>query len=556
MKYKGLIKMSLRKSRQKPEATDNNIKNKINKILDEVTQISKDSRQFDSYYIEKAEELRSIEEDFFPIIAKRFQKSSHKEREELLLFFKYFKGVEHIKFLQEFIRREPFLPRTGLVILEVLNKGDAILEDGLASSLLDLDHLAQTIKQWILDNKSIEQGGKNEDFFNEFMKKDENEQEGIIHQLIEETGKSISSFVIKIIEKNEKQGMLVLNFITSYCGPDSLMILEDIYTRTNKKEISKLIKKTAHSLNQRGFSVSLPSTGQNQEPVFKTITLPEPRAVISSFDPEGYRLLFMIKPLNTHEYKIFNILINDFNGVNEVEVIHLFRKECQQFIDKLFSSEKTEFMEIPPDAAAFLVEEACKTTIEKSSIVTANISQWRTMFADLIGVRRQPLIYDYINKEEILSSENNIINAENFINQTDIAIWFIVSKEAKEYWMKMTNIIYSTLILNDIQKKERVAGLIKDTVRDFFDETRRKVYKRRLEEISFYLLKKDQMETAKIALSIANSLSAPDLLPENNKFCLAFVKRGFDFFQSQYHKDQTQEQSSLITKINNRSHFV
>ncbi len=548
--------MSSHKSRQKPEKTISNSKNKINIILDQIIEQSKNLQQLDSFFRDKTEEMCEIDKNFFPIVAKRFQRADHKDREILLQMFKHYQGIEHIKFLQEFIKRETFLPRTGITILEVLNKSDAILEEGMASRLLDFDHLAQRIKNWLLDGLSGEGQDIAESLVEEFTKRSENEKEGLIHQLIEDEGVNFSAFIIKIVERDGDEARIILKFVTDYSEVDSVKILEKVYQQTGMKEISKIIKKLTHSLKQKGLEVPVtlgaePQTGS----VFKTVSLPEPSAVISSVDPEGFRLIFMVKPVTTYEFKVFNIITNDMKGIHEIEVINAFRKECQHFVDKLFSSEKTDFLEIPPESAAFLVEEACRITQENNNIISANISQWKTMFSDLIAAKKGPMIYGCLNKEKIASKEYLLSQMEDLLNKTDIALWFVISKEAKEQWMKMTNILYSPLVLSDVQKQERISEFHRNTVTLFFDKSRIKVYKRRLEEIAFFLYKKGKTDLAETALSAACSLGDPEIRPESDLFCSCLIKKGFEIIKSTY-KNTGEKQNGLIAGPSNLSQLM
>ena len=200
----------------------------------------------------------------------------------------------------------------------------------------------------------------------------------------------------------------------------------------------------------------------------------------------------------------------------------------------------------------FLVEEACKRTEDQGSIVSANISQWRKSFSDKIGAKRHPAIYDYFNEDEIKSGGCLPGKEEELFEQTDIVFWFIVSEEAKEKWMKMTRILYSPLVLSDVQKKERVHELQVETAREFFNEERKKVYKRRLEELSYFMYRKGQGERAGIALSVACSLVLPDMRPENNQFCMEMVKKGFKYFESTY-RGAGGKQGSLIVDPNDIS---
>jgi hypothetical protein len=451
----------------------------------------------------------------------------------------HFKGVEHIKLLQEFIHRESFLPRTGLIILELFNKSDAILEEGLARRLFELDNLTQRIKLAIIDSNLKDL------LVNEFINRDDNEKEGIIYQLIEEIGTKVSSFIIKIIEIDEKAAENVLRSIPLFPSVDSFMILEYIYKKTKRKDIAKITKKSVHLLKQKGVEVAFNLSKEKEESVLKKISLPEPRAFISTIDPEGYRLIFLVKPITTYETKIFNIMINDIKGVHNIEVINSFRKEAQLFIEKILSEEKAEFLETQPDNAAFLIEEAIKISEEQGKVLSANILQWRNIFSDFIGARTRPLIYEFLNGNKIQTQSDLARKVDDLFEREDIIFWFIISDVAKENWVKMTNILNSPLVLSDIQKEERIHGVIVDTVRQFFNEKRRKVFKRRLEELSYFLYTKAQEEKAAIALYVGNSMVSLEMRPEDNRFCMSMIKKGYEFLESSS-KEVDEKPRSLI----------
>lgn len=523
---KELSNMSLHKSRKKSKGIGLDSKNKINNILEETIKESVNKPQLESFYINNAEKIKLIEQDYFPFVARRFQKSNPQEKEVLIKLMMHFKGVEHLKLLQEFINRESFLPRTGLVILELFNKSDAILEEGLARRLFELDNLTQRIKLAIIDSNL------GDPIVNEFINRDDNEKEGIIYQLIEEIGTKVSSFIIKVIEIDEKAAENVLRSIPLFPSVDSFMILEYIYKKTKRKDIAKITKKSVHLLKQKGVEVAFNLSKEKEGSVLKKISLPEPRAFISTIDPEGYRLIFIVKPITTYETKIFNIMINDIKGVHNIEVFNSFRKESQLFIEKLLSEEKAEFLETQPDNAAFLIEEAIKISEEQGEVLSANILQWRKIFSDLIGARTQPLIYECLNGNKIQTQSVLARKVDELFEREDIIFWFIISEVAKGNWIKMTNILNSPLVLSDIQKEERIHGVIVDTVRQFFNEKRRKIFKRRLEELSYFLYTKAQEEKAAIALYIANSMVSLEMRPEDNQFCMSMIKKGYEFLKS------------------------
>jgi len=531
--------MATRKTKKQAPATDSETLIKINGILDALIAEASSSRQFDSFYAAKARDIREADPDYFPALAKRFLKSSHREKEVLLNLLRHFKGVEHIKFLQDFIRREPFLPSTGLMILELFNKSDAMIEPGIASRLLDLDSLTQRIKHALL------QGALDAALIAEFFKRDDNEKEGILTQLLEETGMKFSLFIVRAIEADEPQGMRVVHFVTRSFDEASFKMLNDVFSRTGNKEIAKVMKKAAHSLRQKGIALDLPADKEQQDAVFKKAVLPDARAS-GSIDAEGTRIIFMIKPVTIYETKIFNIMTSDRKGVHDIEVINSLRRETRVFINRLMADKKIEFLETGVENAAFLVEEACRFTEAQGGIVSGNIVQWRTAFAEILGAQQQPLIYDILTPDTTIDLNSLADRGRELIEATRLPYWFVVTPEARDSWMKLTNILYSPLVLDDTQKRERVNECISETAAQFFTPQRCGIFKRRLEEFAWFFYSKDRQELAKTALAVAHALIAADLRPAENRFCREIIRSGFLFFETAYKKSAPGAQGSLL----------
>ncbi len=520
--------MASKKSRKTQQKTDKDFNTSVYQILEEVLRASLQEEQLDSYYSNKTKEMLEITEACFSTIAKRFQKANQKEKEILLKLMKHLKGIEHIQFLQDFVRKEMFLPRTGHAIFELFTKSDAIIEEGLASRLLDLDNLTQRIKQAIT-------GGKIDTvLIKDFTSRDMLEREGIIHQLIDESDVQCSAFIVKVLEFDEKKGWEAIGYVIQLNTIESFYILEAIYDQNNGKEIEKILKKKAHALKQKGIKIDFDVKKEKKTSVLKKVTLPDPRAFISRIDAEGYRLIFLIKPVTAYETKIFNIVTNDMKGLQKLEVTNAFRKETQLFIEKLLADTRAEFIETKPENAVFLVEEACRITEEQGSEVNATIEQMKKLFSDVIALRKQAYIYDVLDEEAVLQQQERASNVEELFDDSDIVFWFVLSDIAKEHWEKLSNAAYSPLVLSDIQKQERVQQLHVETAQQFFTEQRRRIFKRRLEELAFFHYSKGRKEEAEQALYAGCSLTSPDFLAEKNNFCMEMITRGFNFFESKY----------------------
>jgi len=502
---------------------------KINSILDEVVAAASKGSQLDSFYEQKVAEIRALDDSFLPV-SKRFTKAEPREKEILVQFLRYWQGLEHIQFLQEFINREVFWPRIGTMILDLFNKCDAMVQPGMASMLLELDALAQRLKQHATnrdaaDDQAVQQS------IEEFTKRNEREKEGILIQLVEEVGEEQVPLLLAICEKDPAWALKTAALIGSLNTASSLEILKRLYEKTEQKDILKIIKKTIHALRQKGVDVTDYEPQAPEEAVFKKITLPEARAFVSSIDGVGDRIVFMIKPVSAHESRVFEIFMSDTSGIRDISSVSIIRKEAEQFIDKLTREEKVMFVETTPGNACFLVEEAYRINEQGGTVVAGSIAQWRSVFSDTPGQNTQPIIYECLDAAAIGNQQSLLSKAEKLFKRVEILVWFIESDEAKAGWMKVKQIKNSPLVLSQVQIEERVREQYRETAQAYFNGKVRALFKRRLEELAYLYNRQGQDEEARLALCAALSLTS-DIPPGNNPFCLSLIKESFKFFES------------------------
>jgi hypothetical protein len=502
---------------------------KINAILDEVVAAASKESQLDSFYEQKIAEIRALA-DCFSLVSRRFTKADPREKEILVQFLRYWQGLEHIQFLQEFINREVFWPRIGTMILDLFNKCDAMVQPGMASMLLELDALAQRLKQHATNRDAVDDPAVQRSI-EEFTKRSEREKEGILIQLVEEVGEEQVPLLLAICEKDPAWALKTAALIGSLNTASSLEILKRLYEKTEQKDILKIIKKTIHALRQKGVEVSEYELQATEEAVFKKITLPDARAFVSSIDGVGDRIVFMIKPVSAHESRVFEIFMSDTSGIRDISGVSIIRKEAEQFIEKLTGEEKVMFVETTPGNACFLVEEAYRINEQAGTVVAGSIAQWRSVFSDTPGQNTLPIIYECLDAAAMENQQTLLSKAEKLFKRVEILVWFIESDEAKEGWMKIKQIKNSPLVLSQVQIEERVREQYRETAQAYFSGKTRALFKRRLEEVAYLYNRQGQDEEARLALCAAIALTS-DIPPGNNPFCLSLIKESFKFFES------------------------
>jgi len=518
--------MSLIKGAEHKLSISKDSESRILSMIDKAVAEARKETQFDSFYQKTAEALKAEDENCVPTITRRILRADYRQKEILLQILKYFKGVEHIGFLQDILSREIITARMGRIILDIFNKSDMMLEPGIASRLLDLDALSQKI------NYSVLSGSVEDSDIQTFISRPSTEQAGIMVELIEDTGPKCGIFLARLLQASRAVGHAMLKLAVPEPTMQSYQLLEQLYEKTGDKEIQRIAKKIAHTLKQQGIDLEVAPQKQHQNAIFKTAELPEPRAFATMIDAEGFRLIFMLKSISQHEIKIFNIMLSEEKGIADIEAIASLRRESQQLIKNLFSDKKIEFTEIPADKAAYLVMEALTLSEKQGGIISPNMVQWKTLFSNLLPVASMPAIYEIFNETDIQAAGKLKDQSTVLLEVNEIPYWFIATDSGRDMWARLRQPTDNALPVMDIQTEDNDNELVKETANQFFTTARLQTFRRRLEELAYIFYLKGNSENAKIAFAQAIELTTPGLVPLENVFCSSLIRKGIAYFKS------------------------
>jgi len=496
----------------------------LNAFFDELCAEARASAQSELFYSQKASQLQDISPECIPALTRRLQKAVWAEQDVLVQLLAQFKGVEHVSFLQEFVGREAFMPKTGMKILDIFNKSDVIIDSDVAGRLLDYDNLTQHIIQ------ALTTGAVDDQLVDKFLSCGSKERDGILAQIFEDYGLHSASFLARVVACDKKVGTRILGLLEAYGDEKGFQIMEAMYAQDGRKDILKRMKKIARALGQKGIAVSLPETDAQSGPVFQSAALAASRAFASTIDAEGYRLLFIVKPVSTYESKIFHFITSDSTGINTLDVFASYRGETSQLIKKLFNDAKSDFREIDTACCVALAMEALEISRAKDRIVPATISQFEALFADDIQKKAAPAIYTIFSADEIAAFDPASDTA-TLVDTMELAFWYIVTPEGKASWETFARFDAGSKNSSDEERQNQIGVWVAEELAGFFTPERKHAFKRRLEEFSAIFHSKGYVDQARASLCAAISLVAPEHDPLKDPFCKKIIDRAFEIFQ-------------------------
>ena len=118
----------------------------------------------------------------------------------------------------------------------------------------------------------------------------------------------------------------------------------------------------------------------------------------------------------------------------------------------------------------------------------------------------------------------------------------------KGYLEQIEDARTSPLVLNQVQKEQRLATIVRDAVKSLCAGESGKAFKQRMEDTALYFAETHRMEQAKLALAVAQQVGEGDPGPLDISFLTGLMQKSFAFYMSQQKAQKEEAQSSLIIK--------
>jgi hypothetical protein len=102
------------------------------------------------------------------------------------------------------------------------------------------------------------------------------------------------------------------------------------------------------------------------------------------------------------------------------------------------------------------------------------------------------------------------------------------------------------LVLNQVQKEERLAGIVRDAVKAFCAGEIGAVLQRRMEDMALYFLETGREHAARLSLAVAIQIGTGDPGPLDISFLTGLVQKSFGFYLSQQKNKEPDEPSFIV----------
>jgi hypothetical protein len=97
--------------------------------------------------------------------------------------------------------------------------------------------------------------------------------------------------------------------------------------------------------------------------------------------------------------------------------------------------------------------------------------------------------------------------SRRLLEEPELRYWVITDEWVQDCLAALHEAQSSPLILNQVQKEERLAAVVRDAVKTLCAGDRGRAFKRRMEDMALYFAKTERSEKARLALAVAQQVA-------------------------------------------------
>jgi len=374
--------------------------------------------------------------------------------------------------------------------------------------------------------------------------------EQIIHEI--ETAQSQKLTAEEILKKTseylKQEPCLTIHVIEALARiptPETAQLLMGMMDKMDEKQVIKSIKRTLYKLKQKG--VKWEEKAPKDEPVLKPPKPAEPKGYLGSIDATGSRMIVIGKPQPLRGLLVIFSIVNDLEGIQEFNLKEFSKKSFNEFMKDSLASAEFPIVTAPGAYCIHLLKEAASLTQSLSKPLPQGYHDVERECKDITWDYPAPLIYQYIKEDEIKDSAYLLKDSINLHTIIPFSYWHIEAQEVEKYAARITETQQSKIVLRPDQKEARLNAIYRDALEELFTEEKRFLWKRRLEEVAYVLIKTGKEDEARASLSAAIDLNNPFSAIEPNPFIWnLLLKSIYILIEEDHEKHEEEKKTSLI----------
>jgi hypothetical protein len=326
----------------------------------------------------------------------------------------------------------------------------------------------------------------------------------------------------------------------------SARLLQALLDSASDKRVVKGIKRSLYRLDQQGVSIEPVGKTSQGPSILRPLAEEQTKGLISAVDAEGGQVLFLTLSRKPKGLYLLQGIVSDTRGLMEFNRVETTKRGFREFYQSIREPGQLPIVEVDPGYCRFRLEEAVQLNESRGEPPpVAYLSAKRDL--QRLEKSETPPVFLSLNEKKIHANPRFLKNSADLFETDLFSSWFLPREEMQKYADLIAEAEESRLVLNPAQKEARLQETYRKALAELFPEERRQLYRRRLEEMAYVLLKDGREDNAKAALAASIDLRSILTSLEPNPFLLNLLIRSIYVIMAQ-EMEKKKTEPSLIVK--------
>jgi hypothetical protein len=372
-------------------------------------------------------------------------------------------------------------------------------------------------------------------------------------EVLEQAGLTFDNASVALLPRLEEQlgkgahtDLAIVFALGKIADPPAVSMLLRIEKKASDKNLKKEIRRSLFKLSQKGLTIAEDKSGEEKPPVPALARTSDIEAYMSAVDGAGGRLVWIVKPQPGHGLQTIQGMINDRQGLQRLGGAHVRRKELRNMAQEIKKQHGITMVAVPWEYADSMLYESFEKAKAAGRSGLENFHELRSMVGTGKPKAQEHPVYRRLRSEDARQGAWRELS-RRLLDEPELRFWILDEDWLAPFLGQLQEAQTSRLVLNPMQKEERLAGIVRDTVKTLCAGEAGKIMQRRLEDMAFYLLETARIEHANLALAVAAQIKDGDPGPLDVSFLTGLAQKSFAFYLSQQ-KSKAEEEPSFIVK--------
>jgi hypothetical protein len=244
---------------------------------------------------------------------------------------------------------------------------------------------------------------------------------------------------------------------------------------------------------------------------------------------------------------VIQAMLHDREGLLRFGGMHIRRKELRKMADEIKQQHGVTMIPVPWMYADQVVYQGYEKAKARGQSGLEHFHEIRSSVATGKPKEISHPIYERLDPTGVRDGAWRE-QSRRLLDEPELRYWILTDEWVRDFVAQVEAAQSSRLVLNPLQKEERLSAIVRDAVRALCSGENGPAFKRRMEDMALYFFETNRKELAALSLAVALQCGEGDPGPLDVSFLTGLMQKSFAVLMSQEKTKKEEDRSSLIIK--------